>query len=479
MSSKIRNCVKGLRQNKDSKELLPEYVSQYMMLNESYARMELMIEYYLFYEVISEGINPYIDSAKDIVQKLHEYIEIIYEKEPSLEEKQEMAQKLLELRNQVVDRMQVLTAYVDCFVVYEYILNRVQYRFEDMEMLPQDSVFAQDLVNFIFSSQDNAAISDNIRFAIGQLPMRITRSRFFDMIKESMSIYKGSDVSSLESFVYMFRTNAMLYKDENMKEYFTEFVPLLEELASLDYDQINEETYRIYAEKIRTNASKLNDISDLYLQIGKLVNELYCICGAGEYGSRLQEKDAFGVVVRGINALFLQKESNVWQQATEPLETEEEKIAWLEEHFPSIEGRQEQVYDSMNMAGAVLEETWESQKDTIEQLGLTKDFIVLRRMFLLHSNSVFADLEEESIEEKVTEERIEKESARLIQECKELFQGKSRMLRRAVMANTLEKMPVVFTSAQEVADYITNSLGQCDDVAEKYAAKQLLMDIMH
>ena len=100
-------------------------------------------------------------------------------------------------------------------------------------------------------------------------------------------------------------------------------------------------------------------------------------------------------------------------------------------------------------------------------------------MFLLTSNSVFAELEEKALEEKVTEQMAEEATATLIEECKAFFEGKSRMLRRAVMANTLEKMPVFFSSAQEVADYVTTSLSQCSDEAEKYAAKQLLLEIMH
>ena len=46
------------------------------------------------------------------------------------------------------------------------------------------------------------------------------------------------------------------------------------------------------------------------------------------------------------------------------------------------------------------------------------------------------------------------------------------------MANTLEKIPVFFTTPQEVADYISQSLALCDDEAEKYAAKQLIQSIM-
>ena len=52
------------------------------------------------------------------------------------------------------------------------------------------------------------------------------------------------------------------------------------------------------------------------------------------------------------------------------------------------------------------------------------------------------------------------------------------MLRRAIMANTLEHMPVFFTSGQEIADYVMAALSQCDDDAEKYAAKQLLLDVI-
>ena len=33
MSSKIRNCVRDLEKNKNVKELLPEYIKQYMQLN--------------------------------------------------------------------------------------------------------------------------------------------------------------------------------------------------------------------------------------------------------------------------------------------------------------------------------------------------------------------------------------------------------------------------------------------------------------
>ena len=47
MSSKIRDCVKNLEKNKNVEQLLPEYVEQYMAINGSYARIKMMMEYYI------------------------------------------------------------------------------------------------------------------------------------------------------------------------------------------------------------------------------------------------------------------------------------------------------------------------------------------------------------------------------------------------------------------------------------------------
>ena len=38
--------------------------------------------------------------------------------------------------------------------------------------IPDDIQFTEDVVQFIFSSKDNAAINEKVRFITGQLPMR-------------------------------------------------------------------------------------------------------------------------------------------------------------------------------------------------------------------------------------------------------------------------------------------------------------------
>ena len=139
---------------------------------------------------------------------------------------------------------------------------------------------------------------------------------------------------------------------------------------------------------------------------------------------------------------------------------------------------QERIYESMNTADAVLEETMKTRREIIAQLGLEDSFQALQQLVQLSSGSDFVELEWKDEEEKVTPEDVEKAAEELVSELKQAFKGQSRLVRRAIMANTLEKIPVFFSTPQEVADYISQSLSLCDDEAEKYASKQLIQEMM-
>lgn len=435
-----------------------------------------MMEYYMFYEVVTEDINPYIAMAKEMITSLNETVGQAMSDTLDDTQRKQLVDHILAMRTEVIDRMQVLTGYVDCFVVYEYILNRIQYRFDEKEVLPEDTAFAQEVMNFIFGSNDNVTINDNLRVALGQLPMRMTRSHYFDLIKNCISVYKGSEIESLEGFLYMFRTSAMLYKHPAQEQYFTEFAGVLQELMEADYEHMDRTLYELYAEKVRVSASKLNDLSDLYMQIGQIINGVYTLVVTEPYCVDEEKMTVVDDVIRGINALFLEKEIDLWQR--EDLLTEEDRLNWLAEKLPAVEGQQEKLYQSVNVAEAALDELLEGRAEEIEAAGLSDAFIKLHHLSQLNSSSVFAPLESQESAGIVTAEIAEQETEKLLSELKELFQGRSRMFRRAIMAATVEKLPTFFKSAQEIADYMMNALNQCDDEAEKYASKQLILEMI-
>ena len=460
MSNKLRECVKKLHSNKEVGDLLPEYLKQSMILHDGYTRIKLMMEYYMFYEVVTEDINPYIAMAKEMITSLNETVGQAMSDTLDDTQRKQLVDHILAMRTEVIDRMQVLTGYVDCFVVYEYILNRIQYRFDEKEVLPEDTAFAQEVMNFIFGSNDNVTINDNLRVVLGQLPMRMTRSHYFDLIKNCISVYKGSEIESLEGFLYMFRTSAMLYKHPAQEQYFTEFAGVLQELMEADYEHMDRTLYELYAEKVRVSASKLNDLSDLYMQIGQIINGVYTLVVTEPYCVDEEKMTVVDDVIRGINALFLEKEIDLWQR--EDLLTEEDRLNWLAEKLPAVEGQQEKLYQSVNVAEAALDELLEGRAEEIEAAGLSDAFIKLHHLSQLNSSSVFAPLESQESAGIVTAEIAEQETEKLLSELKELFQGRSRMFRRAIMAATVEKLPTFFKSAQEIADYMMNALNQCE-----------------
>jgi hypothetical protein len=104
--------------------------------------------------------------------------------------------------------------------------------------------------------------------------------------------------------------------------------------------------------------------------------------------------------------------------------------------------------------------------------------VLLRSQNLL-SNSLFINLEEESkTEEVVDEERIERERNALEEDLTGLFDSSDRMISRAVMANTMNKMPVFFADHKEVMDYVRYSLDRCADQYEKAACFEIISEIM-
>lgn len=480
MDKLMKKCIRELGINKNIDENLCKYAEMSMYYNGSMAYLKMSMEYYMFYETVSEELNPYISSIKDTLDAFNNIIECFFENHPDKEECKKLLDELLDIRKEVISKMQVLTAYVDCFVLYEYVFNRLQYRFDKMDIMPEDDKFIETVVNFIFGTKDNVTINENIRFIIGQLPMRMLRSKYFDIIRESVSVYKGNDIESLESFEYMFRTNAMLYKNKNMDIYFTEFKQVLDELRNLDYDNISRDLYYTYSEKNKTASKKIADISDLYMQLGKLINSVYIIILESLYKEDTDNSasDALNttIIIRGINSLFTGKENNVWQSATEAFNSDKDKLSWLSGFFDKIMGKQEDIRETIDALDAVLDETINVQCDNIKKLGLIEKFNALGQMSLLDSSSTFAELDKGTQDTKVTAKMADETAAKLISEVKELFKGSSRMFRRAVMANTIDKMPVFFDNMQDVANYISSSLVQCDDEAEKYASKEIIMD---
>ena len=127
---------------------------------------------------------------------------------------------------------------------------------------------------------------------------------------------------------------------------------------------------------------------------------------------------------------------------------------------------------------SVLYEIRSSYKADLEQTGLTelfRDFVLVSNLL---SDSLFIELSVEEEEKKADSSYVHRCTNELLDELSEKFNQVSRPVKRAIMGQILEKLPMPFQNVEEVQEYIRVNLMGCQDKAEKCVVLMMLADLM-
>ncbi|BCN30463.1 hypothetical protein [Anaeromicropila herbilytica] len=461
-----KNIWNNLKEGHDLEENLPRYANHLMTSYYHYSMIRLSMNYYTFYEILGASEEKEVLALSEKMNVVHDIINKLVLSKLDGEATEDSVQKLDELRGEVIKKMKVLTSYIDIFQNYEYVLNRMEHRFKkDLEPI-NDEAFAQEIMQFIFNTKDSVIINSKIQEVIGQLPVRMTKARYFEILKNSLSMYKGSEKESLDNYLYMLRTSSMLYQPEGMNEYFPELIKVSDELKNLSYKDLDEEGYKKYANKIDETAVYIGQIIDGYAFMQEVLNNLYTVILSAPY---VMKENSDDLTCKGIIKFVYD------QFMKDHYEDIEDKII---DKLESLEGHQEEIYEEYTNLEMILSEVKEKNSAVIESLMLSKIFHSLDVIKLLLSTSLFVELNEVKLNETVDEAYLEKVTTELVNELTDLFKNSSQSIMRAVVSNTISKMPVFFSTPDEVTEYVTSSLSQCKDMAEKYACRELIRDIM-
>lgn len=462
MNTDKKHLIKNLSKGKDLEENIPKYVA---FMAENYFEQSLVhcsMKYYTLYEQVLDRTDM-LSEEKEELDSVNVLIKEVYAADL---DKTACLNKLDAVRTRIMDKMDVLTSYTDQLMVYEYMLNRLEHKFEESDLSVDDTVFAQQLIQYIFGVKDNFVVNERVKEVIGQLPVRMARSRFYELVKNSMTLYKGSDKSSLESYLYMMRTSTLLYQAQGKDSCFSEIGKIVKVFEAADYDAMEAQEYKEKAALLKDIAVKIKEISDFLVSIQEIVNNLYvytltkdgCKKEAGE------EAKACLALIHEIEVLF---EDGADKEIPES----------VMEYLYQLEGCQERLAVESEKMEAVLELAGQSYSEQLSKLELTEMYENLQKANKLMSTSVFVKLDEE-VQETADEAFVAAETEKILEEFTQLFQNKSIRLVRAVIANAIDKMPVFFNSTDEVMEYIKNSLSMCKDTAEKQASIEILKEIM-
>ena len=320
------------------------------------------------------------------------------------------------------------------------------------------------IMKYIFDDEDATIINSKICEIIGQLPIRMTKSKFFEYVNSGLDVYNQGEKSSLDDFVYRIRTSAILEEKEDYKLLYPEIHDTFEELDKYDLKNITEDEVNEFSEKLSELTAYIDDNVSANMMMQELINDVLLVL----YTSESQENDDITAicseVVSETNLMFTGKFAH---------KTNEE----LEAMFVKLEGKQEELYHNI-MNYDIVDQILDKNKDDIIRNNLEKTYEKVSRLPLLNSDSLFVEFDKKQDKDKVNEEYLEKVKENLYKEFIDKFANSQRLIKKSIMSATLSELPVFFNNISELQDFVYNCLKGCTDMAEKKGCLEIISSMI-
>ncbi|MCD7991731.1 MAG: hypothetical protein LUK37_08135 [Clostridia bacterium] len=417
-----------------------------------YAYTRLALNYYMYYEVILEG--DLLSSRLERLSKgYHGLLKDFLEGSLNLEE-------LSSLRDDTASAMEANTAYTDVFQAYEYVLNRLEGRFEpqlmgDRNVQSDEEEWTAEIMAYIMDTDEPMVVNERVQSVVSQLPIRLTRNKFFAMVEEGLSVYKGGPVSSLEDMLYILRSEAMLVRPEDMETGYEDLHSILREFENTDFKAVTAEEYRHLTAEMERAGQILMDTTGELMLFMDLINDLYVLMLSRKWAMmEVSEESLLKELLSEVQSLFEEGAVNAIPQE-------------LTDKLSMLEGKQETYFEQWMR----LETEVKSAADSGDEDGE-----ILGKIELLMSDSSFMSLERpgDRADQKVDEELMAGKLERFFGELSAAWEGKPKVLVRASMSKILSRLPVFFNSLEEVRLYVEGSLRSCSDSKEKEISMRLI-----
>ncbi|MGN0383911.1 MAG: hypothetical protein ACI4DS_06545 [Eubacterium sp.] len=459
----MKNIVHDIMKNKNLDINIPKYIDAMSDICYSYSAIRLAMNYYTYYQMITEIPAPDQSEVRSIVDVLNGIIksDIINDTD-----KDEAIIRISDLRENIIGRMHIYTAYTDRLNIYEYVLNRAEYRFDKFDMPKDytDEMFAGKVMQYIFSSEDNAVINKNISEVIQQLPVRMTKGKFFELLNAGVDVYSESSKSTLDDFLYMLRTSAMLDAPEEMDIVSSDLSEICSDLSKLDFEKMTQNDYHKAMDKIKYASEYLIRMVDLYVMAAELVNDIYVLLLVKDRIKVTEEIRTSWRIMASVNNDFIDCNG-----------TSDDDIM---DYFISLEGLQEKFAEEKTRYD-IIEDILLQYINETDKLHLTNELEKFRTVNILTSGSLFVDLNKLSDDGSIVDlTYLEECKSKLFDDLSNLFENSGKYIKRAVMASILSELPVFFNNINEIQEYVYNSISGCRDMAEKQACIQIISEII-
>ena len=463
----IKKITQRIKNNINTDENIRAYADRMSDVYGAFALIDFSMELYSDYGMLAGARNA-DDEAAESVNDFFGIAKRLFGAG--------LLDEIVDLRDQVILRVENISAYIDSFSIYEHVLNRIEYRFSEYDGMKgySDEDFCGEILNYIFQSDDTSGTGIRLEKVLCELPVRMTKDRFYEILFGALSVYKKSDKGGLDDFTSRIRTGAALCGGGSG---IYELDIADSEFKSADFRSIDEQTYLALREKLDDSTKRLNDLLEIYISLTGLINDMYIITVTE------RKPDEITDTCRGIISSILRD-----------FESGAAEAGNLDDSFVLLEGRQEKYsdiidrYNILEDVSVILKEKENAaEADAAGEAGMadaagkeslaesTADRIEkLINADRLTSGGMFVDFEKEADGSPCDEAYINKTFEKLKSEFSRFFKENQREVNRAAMAVTLSNLPVFFKDFSEMEEYILASLKACRDTAEKSAAVEII-----
>ena len=463
MQKQERLMIKQLENHQNIEENLPKYAEYMSKHYYEHSLIQLAMNLYTFQERSQEYVSadPYVEKALYAIQKFTG----MYVLDKKYENRTADRREIHEIRNQITAKMRILTSYTDALQIYEYILNRLEYSYEIVDEDVDTEAYAKQVFQYLFRDNDKMVVNSRIQMVVAQLPVRITKSRFYEILQESLKIYTGAECSSVDDFANTIRACSGLERPEGFDTEYPVLYETLKALEELDYMNLPKEDWQYYTDKLQEMAGYIENIVTDYLMLEDIVNEVYAVMTA---------------------CIYVKDETQEMGYATKILECVLEAMAnetpideMAEDCFFALEGTPETLSEKLMKGEGLLFDLWSQYQKELEAQNLMEEYADLNLVSKLLCNSVFIDLKPDELTPEIADSiYIEQVKKELVEEFARSFASQNKLINRARMAMFMGNVPVFFNSQQEISDYLNYALEHCNNNSELKAVIAIIDEMM-
>ncbi len=446
--------------DRDREENIIKYQKLLASALYNYSAIKLSLNFFTGLEMSDEYENEYITKIGLILKNT-----ILAGKKPSDDD----IKTITDLRDSITGKMKVLTSYTDALEIFEYVLNR---READIKGTTSANVdiysLADAMYRFVFSDNDKVIVNTRIQDFIAQLPVRMTKQRFLDIVTNSLSIYKGGEQESLMDFADTIRDTAIARTPDGFETEYPELFKIYSELRDADYSALDSIGYDNLSASLSKATQEIESEVTDYLMVMEIINDTLILAYTADIAEEKYRTKECDVALKILSSLAGSEDIYKAAEETDAL-------------LPELEGTQENSYEELIPIESNLDELITSYAPEFpENESMQKNFEALRRADMLTSSSLFMDIDKNfSIVNNVADDDfVNKIKEEVTRDLSDALAGKNKYIRRSIMAKVLSTMPVFFNTQDEIKQYFEEALLGCNDNAELTACEAIVNDIM-